>query len=245
MKKPYRNICVPLALLVGVLIYVGGTPKTFAQPTVVPNLVLKAPGLGIAVTNTPDAAAFKLAQDGKSWELVTPGSIKIPGAPWLTVQELRYDADPLLYGNVLVQNVSAVPQIYTFGFSLATTWPAPSLMRGSIDTSLIGTDALISAVTNSSIYTAQIDFGTVRTLQDYPFMLSTPQDAVSSSAQFGFELNNIPVNSSIGIQLRFTLSPGDTATIVSDFEVVQVPEPGTLALLLLGGVAFWFRRLNS
>jgi hypothetical protein len=54
------------------------------------------------------------------------------------------------------------------------------------------------------------------------------------------------VTSSIGIQLRFMLSPGDTAAILSRFDVVPVPEPSTLLLSALGLVAIvrvgWRRR---
>jgi hypothetical protein len=42
-------------------------------------------------------------------------------------------------------------------------------------------------------------------------------------------LSAIPVTSSIGIQLRFTLTPGDTASILSRFDVV-IPEPATMTL---------------
>jgi len=213
-------------------------------PTLVPDIALQAPGLQISLTNRPDAANLQLAADGKAWELINP--YDVPGAPWLTVKELRYDAEPIIYGNFLVQNVSGATQTYTVGYSLNTTWPAPNLIRGSIDTSIIGTDGVISAVQNSSIYSAQIDFSTVKTLQDYPFTLSTTQNAVSQSDLFGFDVNGVAVGSSIGIQLRFTLSPGDTAAIISDFEVTTIPEPSSLALALLGAcVVVWRCRRRS
>lgn len=212
---------------------------------VVPNINLDAPGLGVAVSHMPEKAAFQLAQDGKTWELEPNGSFVVRGAPWLTVRELRFDPDALIYNSILVQTFSAAPETHTVEVSLPTTWAAPNLIRGSIDTSLIGTDAQIAALPNSSIYAAQIDGTTVKTLQDFPFTLTTPQQAVSSPAQSGFDLNNIPVNSSIGIVLTFTLSPGDTAAIVSDFEVALVPEPGSLALLLLGGGLLACRRQKS
>jgi hypothetical protein len=77
-------------------------------------------------------------------------------------------------------------------------------------------------------------------MQDSPFSLSTPADAVSSSDAFGWVNNNVPVTSDMGITLNFTLSPGDTATIISDFEIT--PEPGTLAMIALGGIVLGLRR---
>lgn len=41
-------------------------------------------------------------------------------------------------------------------------------------------------------------------------------------------------NSSIGITLRFTLTPGDQASITSVFNIVAVPEPVTGALVGFG-----------
>jgi len=239
MKKLLRRLDFPSRLPLSLLV-VALTPAVSAQvqPTAVPSITVSALGLGVELTNQPDATVFKLAADGTSWELVAP--YDVPGAPWLTVEELRFETDPIVYGNILVQNVSGVSQIYTLGYTLPTTWPAPNLIRGSIDTSIIGTAGQISALPNSSIYSAQIDLNTVRTLQDYPFTLSTPQNAVSQSAQFGFDVNGVAVGSSIGIQLRFQLSPGDTAAIISDFEVTTIPEPSSLALALLGAcVVVW------
>src|SRR6185295_15130256 len=116
----------------------------------------------------------------------------------------------------------------------------PSLFRGSVHTSIIGTSATISTVPGSPIYAAQIDGLTVRTLQNNPFSLSTPQDAGGASASFGYELNNTAVTSSMGIALTFQLTPGATAAIISDFEIKAIPEPGTLTLLLVGGsILIW------
>lgn len=240
MKKPLNYFDALRGVSLGLLLLLAIAPPASAQPSVVPDLTVSAPGLGVALNVVPDKAAFTLLPDGQTWELSAP--FNPPGAPWLTVRDLRYDTDPTVYSSYLVQNNTGAPQNYTLGISLPTTWPAPNLIRGSIDTSVIGTGGQVSALMNSSIYSAQIDFSTVKTLQDYPFTLSTTQSAVSSSAQFGFDPNNIAVTSNIGILLSFQLSPGDTAAFVSDFEVAAVPEPGSLALLLLGGSVLFWRR---
>jgi len=246
MKKYFRYLRLVSGVCASVLVLSTFVQVTVAQPLVVPTLNLNAPGLQIAGSHAADQAAFQQRADG-TWELKTPGGVHYPGAPWLTVQELNFLAadpisGPLIYGNMLVQNNTAALQTYTVGFTLPTTFPGPNLIRGSVDTSIIGTDGTISALANSSIYSAQIDFLAVRTLQGFPFTLSTTQSANSSSAQFGFDLNNAAVTSSIGILLQFQLSPGDTAAIISDFQVVAVPEPSSMALLLAGGALLIWRR---
>jgi hypothetical protein len=184
-------------------------------------------------------------QDGKKWKLKEAQvfSDAFGGAGSITIQELEYDPDPLIYHNILVNNPTGSDQTYDLTISLPTTFAAPNVIRGSIDTSLIGPDATVSALLGSSVYTALIDGSGVRTLQDYPFSLTTPQDAVSASESFGPEGNGTAVTSSIGIRLNFTLSPGDTATIISDFEVT--PEPGTLVLLGLGALLAFRRRMRA
>lgn len=178
---------------------------------------------------------FRLATDGKSWELKSQ-KVNIWAGTTMTIQQLTFDADPLIFNNILLQNNTLANQIYTVTVALPTTFGAPSGIRGSISTSLIGTAATLTSVAPFSIYSAQIDGVTVRTLQDNPFLLTTPNNAVSDVKSYGIEVNNVPVNSNIGIVLRFELTPGDTATILSDFEVATlIPEPSSLALLLLGG----------
>ena len=80
------------------------------------------------------------------------------------------------------------------------------------------------------IYQAQIDFSTVASLLSDPFTLSAaPGNSATASSTFGATPSGVPVTSSIAVQLRFTLSPGDTASILSRFDVVPggtIPEPG-------------------
>ena len=123
--------------------------------------------------------------------------------------------------------------------TLPTTFPA-GIMRGSIATSAIGTDALVSAPVGGSIYSALIDGNTVQTLQVAPFALGTGQSATADSQEFLWEAA-VPVTSSMGITISFTLSPGDTVTVISDFEII--PEPASMAMIgLVCGSAFFIRR---
>ena len=209
------------------------------NPEVVPEITAMIDGLG-GMDLTIDAGEFEIDEDGKKWKLKDVTVM----TGWndmgtVTFEELEFDADPIIYNNLLFSNNSGVDQNWSITISLPTTWAAGT-MRGSIDTSVIGTDALVSAPSGGSIYSALIDGSTVKTLQPYPFTLSTPQDAVSASDAFGWEAS-VPVTSDMGITISFTLSPGDTATVISDFEII--PEPASLAMIgLVCGSAFFIRR---
>jgi len=234
MKKVLCGSGILYGISVGLFLCLACAPSAVAQPqpSVIPGVTLSAEGVG-SWNCYMYPSDFQLLPGGKMWGLTSP-VINTWGGTTMTVQELRYDPDPLIYNNILVHNNTGVNQIYTLGVTLSTTFGAPSLIRGSIDTSLIGLNAAVSNVAPFSVYSAQIDGVTVRTLQDDPFFLTTPNNAVSSSASYGYELNGVAVTSNIGILLRFELTPGDTATIISDFELVAVPEPSSFALVGLG-----------
>jgi hypothetical protein len=155
----------------------------------------------------------------------------------VTVRELEFNPDPFVLNNILVTNTTTTTQIYSVTVGLPTSFPAPNLIAGNITTSVIdggSGSATISTASPDPIYQAQIDGSTVETLQDDPFSITTSISS-GSSASFGFDPSAIPVVSSIGIKLTFQLTAGDTAAIISRFDVV--PEPSCLALC---GIALAF-----
>jgi hypothetical protein len=166
------------------------------------------------------------------------------GTTNLTIQQLQFNSDPFVLNNLLVTNTTATTQIYSVTVSLPTSFGAPNLISGNITTSVIdGGDgsATVSTVSGQPIYKAQIDFNPVAggTLQNDPFSITTSTSS-AQSASFGPTLSAIPVNSNIGIAVTFQLTPGDTASILSRFNVVSpVPEPSSLVLAGLAA-AFGF-----
>jgi len=114
-------------------------------------------GFGVAVQHT-ECLSFSTRRGRQ--ELGTGcarAASTLPGAPWLTVQDLRYDADPIIYGNILVQNNTDGAANFTpSDFPFPTTFAAPNLIRGSVNTSVIGIDGLISALPNFSIYSVRL-----------------------------------------------------------------------------------------
>lgn len=171
------------------------------------------------------------------WELSStkggPGALG--GRANIYVDLLQFDPDPFVLNNVLVTNTTTTTQLYTATVGLPTGFfAAPNQIRGTVRTSVIdgGSDGATIATSNpTALYQAQIDGGTVQTLQNHAFSVVAPAgDQNTSSASFGFQPSAIPVNTSIGIQLNFTLTPGDTAAILSRFDVIAIPEPTALML---------------
>jgi hypothetical protein len=102
----------------------------------------------------------------------------------------------------------------------------------------------LTSAAPTAIYTALINGSSVQTL------LNDPQNYTAGAfgsqtfgpASFGPTSLGIVATSTIGIQVKFTLSPGDLASYTSVFTVV--PEPATLAMIIAGlaGVAHFGRR---
>ena len=233
MKK--LNLVSVLVVLSLVMLVGSSASGIIVEPSEVPQIGAMIDGLG-GMDLTIDAAEYEREEGGKKWKLKdVQVSTGWGGMGTVEIEELEFDADPIVYNNILVSNNSNVDQNWLFTVVLPTTFGAPNMIRGSIDTSIIGTDALLTAPVGGSVYTALIDGSGIETLQDDPFALGTGQSATSDFQSFGWQASLTPVGASMGIQIAFTLSPGDTAAILSDFEIT--PEPGTLAMLGLGALA--------
>jgi hypothetical protein len=169
----------------------------------------------------------------------------------LTSWMLTLDPDPFVFANTVLQNTSASTQTFFLNVVLPISvgLGPPVFISGSIqggvsDTGGVGgppgnpgDGATLSSVSPTAIYRAAIDGNVVQTLLNHSSSISA--GAFQSNSFFpspGFSSVNLAsqsATSNIAIFLRFDLSPGDSASFTSVFNVV--PEPGT-AFLVGGGL---------
>jgi hypothetical protein len=233
--------CCSLALFLtaGPSQLLAGTLSANQYPTVTIKIEGANPGTW---SNTPSADSYDRSTDPDGgYELEAPRGFSILGnRAQVVIDELQFDPDPFVLNNILVTNTTAATQIFSAFVGLPTTFAAPNLISGNVRTSVIdgGADgATIASVAGQALYQAQIDSATVASLQNDPFSVIAPAGGSNTASDtFGPNVSLIPVNSNIGILLRFSLSPGDTAAILSRFDVVAVPEPASAALMGMGFV---------
>lgn len=224
-----------LCVLVGLI-----WPRMAAQADIAPECDLPIV-MGLAHTSGSGVwSAPPLTAESFEW---TDGLFKLKaGVQWqgvlggladIEIVELHFHPNPYVLNNILVTNISGISQTYTIAVALPTTFGTPNQILGSITTQVIdgnSNGATISAPAGGSIYEAIIDGFTVATMQDSPFSVVAPVAGVNNALDdFGPDPNAVAVGAFIAIKLSFTLSPGDTASILSRFDVI--PEPSSLMLL--------------
>lgn len=168
-----------------------------------------------------------------------------PGHGLYTVNNwtAQWDSDPFVTHNVNVTNNTLNTLIFDVTVLSPVILTGPqTAMSGSLGITLTNTQgtALFNSFGVAPIYDALIDGASARTLFDSPYSLACtpPFCSAIESDDFGIFPNPPEIgpqaNATIGIRLRFQLSPGDSAGITSVFNIEAVPEPGTALLLGLG-----------
>jgi hypothetical protein len=167
----------------------------------------------------------------------------------LVVLDLTYDLDPYVLGGLSVTNNAAFTQSFMFTFS-APVSPAltpASNYSGSVSGSYTvdGTAGSVTTTGMMPLYMGRIDGADILPL--YPAMQSWGSAAGESGSILAEEIPYLSatgpaVLSDIEIIIRFTLTPGETATLNGNFFVEPIPEPATMALLGLGAVLLGRRK---
>jgi hypothetical protein len=150
--------------------------------------------------------------------------------------------DPTINGAFSVTNLLAVPQTFTLNVTVPVpAIPGATVIGGSVGGSFTdanGGGATFASSGSNAIYTALIDGVSVATLHPSPVNLVAGSflSANVPPADFGTPIPSLAgpaLTTDMSIQLKFTLSAGDTAALTSVF-VVEAPEPSTVVLALMG-----------
>lgn len=150
--------------------------------------------------------------------------------------------DPFITNNFVVTNNTGGALTYTISVSSPIPlFNANQIVQSTLQVSVLDDDstggATLTSAAPTSIYQGQVNGTNELTLLNDPFTLSCtdPLDCtVNGSAAAGVaSLAFGPVAATnIGLIIKFTLSDGDSASVLSRFEIV--PEPGTGLLLAMG-----------
>lgn len=235
---------LPFAIICLIVAPVFADPSVDIQPPTISGSIVSVPGVGDFEMVVP-LEEFEV-EEGK-WKL--KGGFRqqdmLGGRADLVIEEIEFDPDPSVFYNAILTNTTASVQTYTLSIALPTVFAAPNLIHGATTVGLIdgGTDgATLTSVAPTAVYQSIIDGATVGTLLNDPFSLVAPAMGVNSvNATYGWNPSNVPINMFMGITHTFTLTPGDSASFLSRFDVI-VPEPAALSLLAIGGLLLMRRR---
>jgi hypothetical protein len=149
--------------------------------------------------------------------------------------------DPFVTSNISFINPTAFTQTYTITVNLPIAPPFDynATIASSVGVTVTdgpGGGVTASAVAPEGIFEGLVNGGSILTLLATSVTCAT--NGCTAIASDNTAVPQLPATpgsaSSIGIQLKFTLTPGDQVGITSRFEIIEVPEPGFLAVLGIG-----------
>ncbi len=165
---------------------------------------------------------------------------------------LHLDPDPGVASSASVKNLSGVTQTFIFEVTMPVvlTVPAGGSMSGGTSISIADTDfdgdGTMATAGVNAIYQAFIDGVLQKTLFNSPYSLSftgqIPGFTDSDTSNFS-DFSTEALDSTLKLRHEFEVSPGDTATFNGTFFVI--PEPATMGLLGLGGLALLRRKQRA
>ena len=150
--------------------------------------------------------------------------------------------DPFVTNNISIINPLPVTQTYTITVTLPiASFPYNATIASSVGvtvTNTTGASVSASSVSPTGIYSGQVNGVTILTLMPHSTSVTCAGAGCSTTLSDNTALPQLAAGpgaaTSIGIQLKFTLSAFDQVGITSRFEIINVPEPTPLMLLGVG-----------
>ncbi|MEZ4218572.1 MAG: PEP-CTERM sorting domain-containing protein [Myxococcota bacterium] len=152
------------------------------------------------------------------------------------------DLDPFITNNFTVTNNTAATLTYTIAVSSPIpAFNADEIVQSTIQLRLLDSNgiggALVTSSAGTDVYEAFVNGSKALGLLTDPFSLSCtdPIDCTingTAAAGVASQAFGPAVATSIGLTITFDLTPGNSASILSRFELV--PEPGTALLVGIG-----------
>jgi uncharacterized protein (TIGR03382 family) len=188
--------------------------------------------------------------NGEGW--LYQGSYSSPD--WLLSASITADTEPFVNSVVGLTNNTSATQTYTLTVTMPITpITGGTLIGGSVGGSVTDSNndgsAIVSTLPGSALFTGQIDGATALQIYNFPATFAAPFQGGTGPippVNLGLPGPFLPgppsANTSIGIQLHFSLTAGDSVSISSFFDVEPIPAPGALALLGLAGLVGSRRR---
>lgn len=244
MRTHSSRLLFAAALLLG-----AGSASAGTIPVGIPSVTLGENGasgdlasLGVLVQN-PDGVTG-------SWSLTEDYS----GGGWLVSDwTLSYDNDPFVTNNITVTNVSLVTQTFVATVLLPISPFGYNVHRGSVGVSTTDSNGdgvlTFASVVPTGLHQGTINGATQLELLD-PIALniascgSIPGCTAVASQSIAYAPVGPGVATQIGLILQFNLSPGDSASLTSRYEIAPEPTTLTLALAGLAGLGVLGRRRN-
>ena len=174
-----------------------------------------------------------------------------PGTYAVTWTDVAFDVDPSVAGVWAITNNSLAVQNFTLSVTVPVLPVLPSSLMFGSSTISVGdangaAGATLATLAGFPMFAGQIDGATALPLFIDPYSLAVPF-GTNGATQFAGApppgtLPGPAALLTIGIEHRFSLTPGDSATFNSFYQIVAIPEPGTGLLLVFGLGALALRR---